>query len=80
VVLHWKWKSGRIAILGQFGLGEQQRFFLVGAGRSADAGLPVHRFALSDTAQAQLAVQRGATGKVLVDVAPPVLFGRRAAL
>jgi NADPH2:quinone reductase len=39
----------------------------------ADAGLPLHRFALSDTAQAQLAVQRGAIGKVLVDVTPPVL-------
>jgi NADPH2:quinone reductase len=39
----------------------------------ADAGLPLHRFTLADTAQAQLAVERGAVGKVLVDVTSPVL-------
>ncbi len=33
-----------------------------------DAGLPVHRYALSDTAAAHDAVQGGAVGKVLIDV------------
>jgi NADPH2:quinone reductase len=34
------------------------------------AGLPFHRFALDDTAAAHSAVEGGATGKVLIDVAP----------
>jgi NADPH2:quinone reductase len=34
-----------------------------------DAGLPLHRFALADTAAAHQAVEEGAVGKVLVDVA-----------
>ena len=34
-----------------------------------DAGLPLHRFALSDTAAAHQAVEDGAVGKVLIDVA-----------
>ncbi|MFL6128157.1 MAG: NADPH:quinone reductase [Mycobacteriales bacterium] len=34
-----------------------------------DAGLPLHRFPLAATAEAQAAVQDGAVGKVLVDVA-----------
>ena len=34
-----------------------------------DAGLPLHRFALSDTAAAHQAVENGAVGKVLIDVA-----------
>jgi NADPH2:quinone reductase len=33
------------------------------------AGLPLHRFALEDTADAHRAVERGVVGKVLVDVA-----------
>jgi NADPH2:quinone reductase len=35
-----------------------------------DAGLPLHRFALADTAAAHQAVEDGAVGKVLVDVTP----------
>jgi NADPH:quinone reductase len=35
----------------------------------ADAGLPITRFPLADTAQAHRAVEEGAIGKVLVDVA-----------
>jgi NADPH2:quinone reductase len=34
----------------------------------ADAGLPLHRFPLADTAAAHRAVEGGAVGKVLVDV------------
>jgi NADPH:quinone reductase len=34
-----------------------------------DAGLPLHRFALEDTAAAHLAVENGATGKVLIALA-----------
>jgi len=34
-----------------------------------DAGLPLHRFALADTAAAHQAVEDGAVGKVLIDVA-----------
>jgi len=33
-----------------------------------DAGLPVHRYPLEQTADAQTAVERGAVGKVLIDV------------
>jgi NADPH:quinone reductase len=33
-----------------------------------DAGLPLHRFSLADTAKAHQAVQDGAVGKVLIDV------------
>jgi NADPH2:quinone reductase len=33
-----------------------------------DAGLPVHRFSLEQTAAAHAAVERGAVGKVLIDV------------
>ena len=33
-----------------------------------DAGLPLHRFPLDATAEAQVAVQEGAVGKVLVDI------------
>jgi NADPH2:quinone reductase len=33
-----------------------------------DAGLPLHRFPLEHTAEAQAAVERGAVGKVLIDV------------
>ncbi len=33
-----------------------------------EAGLPLHHFALEDTAQAHAAVERGVVGKVLVDV------------
>lgn len=36
----------------------------------ADAGLPVHRYPLEHTAQAHAAVENGAVGKVLIDVAP----------
>ena len=35
-----------------------------------DAGLPLHRFALADTAAAHQAVEDGAVGKVLIDVVP----------
>ena len=35
-----------------------------------EAGLPLHRFALSDAAAAHQAVEDGAVGKVLIDVAP----------
>jgi NADPH:quinone reductase len=35
-----------------------------------DAGLPLHRFALADTGAAHQAVEDGAVGKVLIDVAP----------
>jgi NADPH:quinone reductase len=35
-----------------------------------DVGLPLHRFALADTAAAHQAVEDGAVGKVLIDVAP----------
>ena len=35
----------------------------------AEAGLPVHRFPLERTAEAQAAVEAGAVGKVLIDVA-----------
>lgn len=34
----------------------------------ADAGLPLHRFPLEQTADAHVAVERGAVGKVLIDV------------
>jgi NADPH:quinone reductase len=34
----------------------------------ADAGLPLHRFPLDRTAEAHAAVERGAVGKVLIDV------------
>jgi NADPH:quinone reductase len=34
----------------------------------ADAGLPLHRFPLERTADAHIAVERGAIGKVLIDV------------
>ncbi|MCZ2403003.1 NADPH:quinone reductase [Paenarthrobacter sp. Z7-10] len=34
------------------------------------AGLPLHRFALADTAAAHAAVEQGIVGKVLIDVAP----------
>jgi NADPH2:quinone reductase len=34
----------------------------------ADAGLPLHRFALEQTAEAHAAVEGGAVGKVLIDV------------
>jgi NADPH:quinone reductase len=33
-----------------------------------DAGLPLHRYPLEETAEAHAAVQRGAVGKVLIDV------------
>ena len=33
-----------------------------------DAGLPLHRFPLEQTADAHVAVERGAVGKVLIDV------------
>ena len=33
-----------------------------------DAGLPLHRFPLANTADAHQAVQDGAVGKVLIDV------------
>ncbi|GAA4255324.1 NADPH:quinone reductase [Dactylosporangium darangshiense] len=36
----------------------------------ADAGVPLHRFPLSDTAAAHAAVESGAVGKVLIDVSP----------
>lgn len=36
-----------------------------------DAGLPLHRFPLANTAEAHQAVQDGAVGKVLIDVAQP---------
>ncbi len=35
----------------------------------ADAGLPLHRFSLDETPAAHLAVEQGAVGKVLIDVA-----------
>jgi len=34
----------------------------------ADAGLPLHRFPLEQTAVAHAAVEAGAVGKVLIDV------------
>jgi NADPH2:quinone reductase len=34
----------------------------------AEAGLPLHRFSLADTAAAHAAVEAGAVGKVLIDV------------
>ena len=34
-----------------------------------DAGLPLHRFPLAETADAHQAVQDGAVGKVLIDMA-----------
>ncbi|WP_290062628.1 NADPH:quinone reductase [Amycolatopsis solani] len=36
----------------------------------AERGVPVHRFALSDTAKAHAASEDGVTGKVLIDVTP----------
>jgi NADPH2:quinone reductase len=33
-----------------------------------DAGLPLHRFPLEQAADAHVAVERGAVGKVLIDV------------
>jgi NADPH2:quinone reductase len=33
-------------------------------------GLPIHRFALAETAAAHQAVEDGAVGKVLIDVTP----------
>ena len=33
-----------------------------------EAGLPLHRFPLEETAAAHAAVERGAVGKVLIDV------------
>jgi NADPH2:quinone reductase len=35
-----------------------------------DHGVPVHRFALADTAKAHTASEEGVTGKVLIDVSP----------
>jgi NADPH2:quinone reductase len=35
-----------------------------------DRGVPVHRFALADTAKAHIATEEGVTGKVLIDVTP----------
>jgi NADPH2:quinone reductase len=35
-----------------------------------DAGVPLHHFALEDAAGAHDAVEGGAVGKVLIDVAP----------
>lgn len=35
------------------------------------AGLPLHRYPLEETAAAHDAVEQGATGKVLIDIAPP---------
>jgi NADPH2:quinone reductase len=35
-----------------------------------DRGVPVHRFALSETAKAHAASEEGVTGKVLIDVSP----------
>ena len=35
-----------------------------------DVGLPLHQFALTDAAAAHQAVEDGAVGKVLIDVAP----------
>ncbi|GAB3144583.1 NADPH:quinone reductase [Amycolatopsis stemonae] len=35
-----------------------------------DRGVPVHRFALEDTAKAHIASEEGVTGKVLIDVTP----------
>ncbi|MEW2500666.1 NADPH:quinone reductase [Amycolatopsis sp. NPDC047767] len=35
-----------------------------------ERGLPVHRFALADTAKAHEASENGATGKILIDVTP----------
>jgi NADPH2:quinone reductase len=35
-----------------------------------ERGVPVHRFALADTAKAHVASEEGATGKVLIDVTP----------
>ena len=35
-----------------------------------DHGVPVHRFALADTAKAHTASEEGITGKVLIDVTP----------
>ncbi len=35
-----------------------------------DAGLPLYRFTLADAAAAHQAVEDGAVGKVLIDVAP----------
>jgi NADPH:quinone reductase len=37
----------------------------------AEQGLPLHRFALADTAAAHDAVEAGVVGKVLIDVARP---------
>jgi NADPH2:quinone reductase len=34
----------------------------------AEAGLPLHRFALDQTAEAHAAVEGGAVGKVLIDI------------
>ncbi|CUR55286.1 NADPH:quinone reductase [metagenome] len=36
----------------------------------AEAGLPIHRYPLEETAAAHLAVEHGAVGKVLIDVVP----------
>lgn len=36
-----------------------------------EAGLPVHRFTLEETAEAHRAVEQGAVGKVLIDVTAP---------
>ena len=33
-----------------------------------DAGLPLHRFSLADTAEAHRAVEGGAVGKVVIDL------------
>ena len=33
-----------------------------------DAGLPLHRFSLAETAAAHAAVERGVVGKVVIDV------------
>src|SRR4029450_5841335 len=41
-------------------------------------GLPLHRFALEDTAAAHSAVENGVTGKVLIAVAPAGASEREA--
>jgi NADPH2:quinone reductase len=40
-----------------------------------DAGVPLHLFALEDTAEAHSAVENGAIGKVLIHVAPSARSG-----
>ncbi|MEQ0560169.1 NADPH:quinone reductase [Amycolatopsis sp. NEAU-NG30] len=74
------WANARYQFLVLYTVGEDKlragaedvnAAFAEGALRiGPDHGVPVHRFALADTAKAHIASEEGVTGKVLIDVTP----------